>query len=53
MSTLRSWPHRRRGMESRLAIRASTRVPEPEFVAGRLESLTRHAEGEIFRTGGG
>ena len=36
------------------AIRAEyARVPEPEFVAGRLEILTRLAEGEIFRTGKG
>jgi predicted metal-dependent HD superfamily phosphohydrolase len=33
------------------AIRAEyARVPEPEFVAGRLELVTRLAEGEIFRT---
>jgi predicted metal-dependent HD superfamily phosphohydrolase len=33
------------------AIRAEyLSVPEPEFVAGRLELLTRLAEGEIFRT---
>jgi len=36
------------------AIRAEyARVPEPEFVAGRLEILTRLAEGEIFRTSKG
>ena len=36
------------------AIRAEyARVPEPEFVAGRLEILTQLAEGEIFRTGKG
>ena len=35
-------------------IRAEyARVPEPEFVAGRLEILTRLAEGEIFRTSKG
>jgi predicted metal-dependent HD superfamily phosphohydrolase len=33
------------------AIRAEyARVPEPEFVAGRLELVARLAEGEIFRT---
>jgi predicted metal-dependent HD superfamily phosphohydrolase len=36
------------------AIRAEyARVPETEFVAGRLEILTRLAEGEIFRTSKG
>jgi predicted metal-dependent HD superfamily phosphohydrolase len=36
------------------AIRAEyALVPEPEFVAGRLEILTRLAEGEIFRTSKG
>jgi predicted metal-dependent HD superfamily phosphohydrolase len=36
------------------AIRAEyARVPEPEFVTGRLEILTQLAEGEIFRTGKG
>ena len=36
------------------AIRAEyARVPEPEFVAGRLEILTRLGEGEIFRTSKG
>jgi predicted metal-dependent HD superfamily phosphohydrolase len=37
-----------------VAIRAEyARVPEPEFVAGRLEILTGLAEGEIFRSGKG
>jgi predicted metal-dependent HD superfamily phosphohydrolase len=36
------------------AIRAEyARVPEPQFVAGRLELVTRLAEGEIFRTSKG
>ena len=36
------------------AIRAEyAHVPEPDFVAGRLEILTRLAEGEIFRTSKG
>ena len=36
------------------AIRAEyARVPEHEFVAGRLEILTRLADGEIFRSGKG